>query len=446
MAEDVDTAGEVRRGTGDESGASVSSPVDTTKVGNMTKNQADSQPASRTGFAFASASQRHPNKALRKRLRQVAVSFIALPALLATTGFGAVGPSSDNGWKRVSYHPAKLSFIDMPAPPEDIISLPKTRWAVTSSMESADHPGGLNLVNSQSRKVTALWPAEDFTYAYDEDAFPGCDGIPDEAIAATHGINVVRTGGRTFDLYVVYHGNRESIEVFSVDVRGSRPTASWRGCVEVPQGTRANSVTVLPDGGIAMTNPYDPDQPKLPQLFDPVVPSGQVWTWHRESSWTEVPGSDTFYPNGIEVSDDGATLFVAETGPTTRDVVAIPTTGGQQEVLAQMDFLPDNLRWTRSGTLLTTGFRPSSLPMGQEEAIDCAVAGEVPDYCVRGFDIVEIDPVAGTSEVVFSTDTAKFRFPTVAAPVGREIWVGGNATSKIAVVSGRLHYPPHGRR
>ncbi|MBB3085575.1 SMP-30/gluconolactonase/LRE family protein [Geodermatophilus sabuli] len=373
--------------------------------------------------------------AARKRLRPVVAACVALPALLATTGFGSGGaPGSQGGGSGPSHGP-ELSFIDTHQPPEDIIALPGTSWVVISAVTGADHPGGMNLVNTRNEEVTPLWPAEeDIAYTPDLEAFPGCTAPPDEALPATHGINTVQTGERTFDLYVVYHGGRESIEVFSLDVRGKQPTISWRGCVVAPEGAIPNSVVALPDGGIAMTKFWDSRSPLFPQLFSG-EPSGSLWTWHRESGWAEVPGSQLFGPNGIEVSEDGATLYTAET--MKQRVVSIPTAGGDPTELAQMDFLPDNLRWTEAGTLLTTG--QEYVPVTPEQVQACAVTGfDVPDSCIPGFDIVEIDPVAGTSETVFSTRTTEYRYTTVAAPVGREIWVGGNAINSIAVVSG-LH-------
>lgn len=409
----------------------------------MRERRADSQPSSRADFATAPASRRPSGKAPRKWRRRTIASCVALPVLLATTGFGGDESSSHHGGDSGPASEPTLSFIEMPqGPPEDIIALPGTRWVVTSSMGSAAHPGGLSLVNSRSEEVTALWPVEgDFTYAYDATAFPGCGGPPDEANAVTHGINIRQTGRWTFDLYVVYHGGRESIEVFSLDVRGDRPTASWRGCVEAYPGTAGNSVAALPDGGIAMTNPYDITQPILEQLLSGEH-IGDVWTWHRDSGWTKVPGSDMYFPNGIEVSDDGATLYVAQTSPAAMNVVAIPTAGGEQAVLGQTELDPDNLRWTDSGTLLTTGSMYQGEPT-LEVVAECATGLEAEDFCIRGFDIAEIDPATGTSEVVFSTRTPEIVSPTVAAPVGCDIWVGNLASARIAVVSG-LHHGGHG--
>ncbi|MGR6520295.1 hypothetical protein ACU5JM_01515 (plasmid) [Rhodococcus erythropolis] len=319
-------------------------------------------------------------------------------------------------------------MIDVQQPPEDILSLDGTDWVLLSSITAGDHPGGLSLFDRKTSTESALWPVPEFAYSPDLEAFPGCETPPDEARAATHGINAVQTGPGTFDLFVVYHGSRESIEVFDLDVNGGDPEASWRGCVVLPEGTAANSVVGLAGGGIAITNFTDPREPLLPQLFTG-EPSGSVWTWERAGGWTEVPGSETFGPNGIEASADGKTLYVAET--MKKRVVSIPTAGGALSEVATMAFLPDNLRWTDSGTLLTTGMEYE--PLTAESIQTCAMEGT---GCISGFVVVEIDPAAGTFETVFSTETPDYQYATVAAQVGSEIWVGGNAITQIAIVSG----------
>jgi hypothetical protein len=372
---------------------------------------------------------------LRTWLRLAIAASVVVPILLAPPAFAAEDGSPATQGGRA--HLPELSYIDTRQPPEDILALPRTRWVVLSAVARAgDHPGGLSLVDRRTAKETPLWPAANFRYAYDPTAFPGCDGPPDETLPKTHGINAVKTGPGTFDLYVVYHGSRESVEVFSLDVHGNHPTASWRGCVKSPELTSGNGVVGLPDGGIAITHFADPRTDTLTQLFSG-APTGYLLTWHRDSGWRKVPGSDMVGPNGIEVSPDGATLFAAET--TKNRIMSIPTLGGQPTEVARVPLSPDNLRWTDAGTLLTTGNKFE--PVTEAVLRACLRQGV---GCPLGFDVVEVDPAAGTSETVFSTETADYRYPTVAAPVGREIWVGGNVFAKIGVVSG-LHRDHHTR-
>jgi len=65
-------------------------------------------------------------------------------------------------------------------------------------------------------------------------------------------------------LYVVNHGGRESIEIFTLDAKGAEPTVTWIGCAVMPSHTWPNSVAPLPDGGMVVTDMFDPKDPKEP--------------------------------------------------------------------------------------------------------------------------------------------------------------------------------------
>ncbi|WP_328810479.1 SMP-30/gluconolactonase/LRE family protein [Rhodococcus sp. NBC_00294] len=284
------------------------------------------------------------------------------------------------------------------------------------------------MFDRRTKTAQPLWPSPDVVYEPDTEAFPGCDAPPDEGKAATHGINAVETEPGKFMLYAVYHGSRESVEIFDLDLTGGNSRVAWRGCVVVPEGVAANGVVAMPDGGIAVTNFTDPREPLLPQLFTG-EPSGSVYTWQRARGWSEVAGSAAFGPNGVEVSSDGETLYIAEA--MKKRVVSIPVTGGTLTEVATMSFLPDNLRWSEDGALLTTGMEYE--PLTAESIQSCAMEGT---GCVPGFTVVSVDPVAKTSDTVFSTTTDDYRYATVAAQVGSEIWIGGNAISQIGLITG----------
>jgi sugar lactone lactonase YvrE len=42
--------------------------------------------------------------------------------------------------------------------------------------------------------------------------------------------------------------------------------------------------------------------------------NGELWEWHTASGWKKVPGSDAAGANGLEMSADGKTLYVAAWG------------------------------------------------------------------------------------------------------------------------------------
>jgi hypothetical protein len=81
-----------------------------------------------------------------------------------------------------------------------------------------------------------------------------------------------------------------------------------------------------------------------------------------------------------------------------------------------VDFLPDNLRWTDHGTLLLAG--PDARP---EELFGCQARHE---ECPLGFTVAEIDPATLRVRVLFRGGDTTFGGATGALFVGRDLWVG----------------------
>ncbi|MDX1568766.1 MAG: hypothetical protein R3223_13255, partial [Longimicrobiales bacterium] len=243
-----------------------------------------------------------------------------------------------------------------------------------------------------------------------------CPGPPTDTFQP-HGI-ALRTGtvlpsGRTHTFYVVGHGPRESVEVFTLtvplDAPESPPTLTWTGCVVAPEGVSLNSVTPLPDDGIAVTN------------FD--VAGGEVWEWQPSSGWTEVPGSDMSGPNGITASGGGGWLYVGGWGE--RALVRISR--GRQPIArgsVSVGFHVDNVRWAPGGTLLVAGQAgPTPAAIGA-----CLNGASCEGVSTR---VARIDPSGRTADpvqqLVDYPSNDLLPFGTVAIQVRDEIWVGGIA-------------------
>lgn len=200
------------------------------------------------------------------------------------------------------------------------------------------------------------------------------------------------------------------------------------GVRRIPGHRRGNGVAALPDGsGFVATNAFDAT---APPDFKAIVEgrfSGDVRLWQSGKGWSTIPSSTLPGPNGITVSADGGTVYVADW--PSRRVVAIPVQGGLPKTVATTEFLPDNLRMTTAGTILTTGqdITPADLKT-------CG-AGEGPG-CPPGYSIVKIAPTSGEATVVYRSADPEFGMATTAAPVGDEIWVGRVGKDGIARVGG----------
>lgn len=310
-----------------------------------------------------------------------------------------------------------MQFVCGMANAEDLVRVGNTRWIVSSGMAGDDVPGRLHLIDSETNTQTILFPGDKPVMRPDTTLFGSCPGPIDTTNFSAHGLDIRASGDGIHRLYLTSHGAREAVEVFELDARGERPVATWVGCVPMPKTAMMNSVTILPDGGFIATEMYSAVEPNaFARVFAGEV-SGRVHGWRPGRAPAVVPGTELSGPNGIALSADGRYLFVAVYG--SREVRRYRRSGESwhegvvQDGTLRVDFMPDNLRWSPDGALLSTGHRPAA-------DNTCATPP-----CAGGWSVVAIDPNAMTSRVLVDyDDTAPFQNATVALRVDDALWIG----------------------
>lgn len=287
--------------------------------------------------------------------------------------------------------------------PEDLVAL-GTDWAVASAYGGT---GGVTLIRLRDRMSYTAYPAEGAREQHDAAAYPTCPAAPRGAFT-THGVYVAPGAGPVHKLFVVGHGARESIEVFNVDTSGAMPAMTWIGCAIAPDPIGLNSVRGLPDGGFLTTN-FLPRGQSFEQL-NAGQPNGEIWEWHAASGWQKVPGSEASGANGVELSDDGETIYVAAWGSQSLFTLV---RGANPPVRKDvpLGFRIDNIHWARDGRLMGVG------------------------QVNQDWQVVLIDPETLEVEQIYAQPAnAAFRGGTVALEVGDELWVGSYTGDRIAIV------------
>ena len=71
--------------------------------------------------------------------------------------------------------------------------------------------------------------------------------------------------------------------------------------------------------------------------------NGELWEWHPSSAWQKVPGTEAAGPNGLEISKDGKTLYVASWGSQSLIRVSRGQTPVKKDAVP-LGFRVDNLR------------------------------------------------------------------------------------------------------
>jgi sugar lactone lactonase YvrE len=298
--------------------------------------------------------------------------------------------------------------------PEDLVVLPGDQWVVAGAYAGS---GVVYLIRASDRSTVRAYPTEKAVERIDAKTYNSCPGPPDAATKAkfqTHGLYLLAGTNSVHRLFVVLHGGRESIEVFEVDARQATPALAWIGCAVAPEPVGLNSVRGLPDGGFIATNFLARGGfggPAMKAMMSGEK-NGELWEWHTTSQWQKLAGTETAGANGLELSQDGRTLYVAAWGTQSFFCVSRgQATPARQEV--PLGFRVDNIRWARDGSILAAG------------------QGGTPSASI----VVKIDPgTLAVREVLRHPDvTGGFGAGTVAVEVGKELWVGSFRGDRLAV-------------
>lgn len=291
--------------------------------------------------------------------------------------------------------------------PEDMVAL-GSNWVAASAYSGG---GGVALVSTRDHSTRIVYPAANAQNRHDSTTYPDCPAPPPAGFQ-THGLYVEPGSGPLFKLFAVAHGPRESIEIFEIDTSGDEPKASWLGCAVAPDPIGLNSVRGLADGGFFTTNFQN--RGEAPSAMRDIMNgkvNGEIWEWHTASGWQKVPGSESSGPNGIEVSDDGKSLFIASWGGKNFSRLSLGVTPPHREEVP-LGFLIDNIHWASDGQLWGAG------QDGQ------------------GWKVVKINPqTLKVTDIAQYANDSGFGSGTTVTEVGTSLWIGSFRGDRIRIVS-----------
>ena len=241
---------------------------------------------------------------------------------------------------------------------------------------------------------------------------------------AFHGFDRWRDPDGRVRVVAVNHGTRSTIERFRLDRDGAQESLVWEGCVSVPRDIELNDVAALPDGGFAATvmgatRHFDNAAGREFLLSGEIT--GHLVTWSAAKGWETLEGSRAAFPNGIVATPDGRTLwFAAWTG---REVLRYDREAGKIVGRVSLTYLPDNLSWSREGTILTAGIPDVA------SVRECVTKGA--EVCDDAFEVSEIDPRAMTARTIARGPAGLLGGASVAVRVGEVLYVGAFSGDRV---------------
>ena len=343
---------------------------------------------------------------------------------------------------------SELAYVCGAERPEDVLAIPGTPWLIASGFA----PGaGLKLIDTRDRSLTRWFNGAPDQIAPDPSccspakagaqsgAAPsrgykdadGCPGPVDPALFNARGLSLRAIGKGRWQLLVVNHGGRESIERFEVATDGPRPTLRWRGCLVMPAGQVGNSVASFADGTILVTVLTRPGTTIGDFMLGRAT--GGVWQ-HRPGTpgFILLPGTELPGNNGLEVDPDERHFYVVAFGWHAVVVFDRADTRRPSARIDAPDFLPDNIHWS-GGRLLLAGMRLDEPACGGLRKVVGGVAD--PMLCHRGWVVGALDPAAKRIDTVaYGRPQPGFNGLSAAAVVGDELWLGSFQSDRLAVV------------
>ena len=196
--------------------------------------------------------------------------------------------------------------------PEDIVILPGERHLLISEfgaivpLHSKHKPGSLSLFDTalERKKSLTISPGKNI---WGEDS---CHR--DDLLFSPHGIDLKKRFDDRYQLAVINHMPRETIEMFEVLMDGDSWRLQWMGCLNTPRLGYFNDVALTREGSLFASHMYDRGTPfwRLALVSLIKTPTGFVYQWKKHTGFLKLQNSEGSFPNGVSISDDENSLFV----------------------------------------------------------------------------------------------------------------------------------------
>ncbi|WP_027949767.1 hypothetical protein [Haliea salexigens] len=305
------------------------------------------------------------------------------------------------------------------AAPEDLVPAPNGRDLIFGQMAGS---GGLYLLDTRDDSVHPLLAVQEADAPRELWGDPAC--VQPTSRLEAHGLDIRRRADGRWQVLVVNHAERESVEFYELQAPTSdRPQARWRGCAEAPAAANFNDVAGLADGSLLVTHMAD----RRWQLVNALLAAlgrntGFVYHWSRDDGFTPMPATRAAHPNGILLAPDEQSFFLnvylgnalqhhALPGGDLLGAVAVPK--------------PDNASWAKDGQLLVASHEGSLWQIFRSLSQDHERPSELP------FSILSIDPVTLSQSTLLQRSGPPLGAGTVALQRGDDLYVGSYVGDRI---------------
>ncbi len=313
--------------------------------------------------------------------------------------------------------------------PEDLAVLADKKVLLVSEHGGikGERPGALVFYDIAKQQRRSAFDGSDAKKPAEYWGASSCTEPPGKAFSP-HGIDLTQRSDGRWQLLVVQHGGRESIEFFEVKGMGDALQLVWRGCAIAPENAQLNSVAAGNGDEFFTTKMLSTDSSWPSAGGDPTAPTGIVYRWSKSGGFKPVPNTEGIMLNGIAAARDASAIYVIYSGESLLKKIDVKS----GEVLASTTVpSADNVKWSADGkTLLAASFNIG--PEGSKAFARCmATAVEV---CPIDFAIIELDPNTLAKTTLFENPDAPMGAGTVGLKVDSKLFIGTFAGNRLLQV------------
>lgn len=311
--------------------------------------------------------------------------------------------------------------------PEDLALLPDGSGILVSEYgHMGASEGQLSMLNLDDYQRRELYSSQSSNDLRARNPIWGEATCTEPKTFSPHGIDLAQRASGRWQLLVVNHGSRESVEMFELlkDDAGAWQTL-WRGCVEIEDDSLINDVAAI-DGGFVTTRMM-PRELGFGTYLDYFLgrDTGHLMQWQLERGFSVIKNTGGTIPNGVVVEPDGPRAFINNYGGDTLRVV----NRNNGEVLHELDILSaDNSVWDPA--------QPNKLLVASHDASLAKMQGcssHPHENCPAPFAIVELDTDDYSQRTLFQTEGEYYGAGTAALRVGDKLFIGSFSGGRILV-------------
>ena len=238
-----------------------------------------------------------------------------------------------------------------------------------------------------------------------------------------HGIDLVQREDGKFQLAVVSHHPKESVEMFELRQKDGW-MLEWRGCVDVDGQYYFNDVSLDTSGDFYASHMFDSDFSLARALLNVFVKSntGMVIKWNQNKNFEELHYTAGSFPNGIALDQNNNNLIV---NYNLGDKTILFDLNSKESLGVYEYNSPDNVIIKDGFAWVTNHDHTVIQSLGCTDRINCTLP-----FSVNKLSLLDLSLIDS-----YKFESINMGVGTVGLPHNKSLWIGSYKSDRLAEAS-----------